>query len=85
MTGHNHLAEGNPRSGTMIIMVYNNFETIDCDTNARLLVGVGVGGGVGLGGHLVAATPAAGTSAPAVAALPPGRVSCHVVIVINGH
>lgn len=32
----------------MIIMVYNNFETIDCATNARLLVGVGVGL-VGLG------------------------------------
>lgn len=30
-------------AGTMIIMVYNNFETIDCATNARLLVGVGVG------------------------------------------
>lgn len=30
-------------AGTMIIMVYDNFETIDCATNARLLVGVGVG------------------------------------------
>lgn len=30
----------------MIIMVYNNFETIDCATNARLLVGVGVGVGL---------------------------------------
>lgn len=33
----------------MIIMVYNNFETIDCATNARLLVGVGVGLGPALG------------------------------------
>lgn len=32
----------------MIIMVYNNFETIDCATNARLLVGVGVGLALGL-------------------------------------